>query len=223
MAHRMRKRLSPARGTIAIGGLALAVQLSIAGLLSASDAWADADGGNLHSLTGAVRDHLGASLERRSHEPGTADTGNTQSTAGSSPATAAGGNAGVSSAAGSEASASVTAGSNANVQVRSRSTTRTIDRGNVSITISISRAVAIVDESGGTVIGRAVDKSVAIAVDSAGQDSVTVRSLSKATIRSAGIVSGVSMNVAADGSAEAAITGGPSASAVSSAEASIGL
>lgn len=223
MTHLMRRRLSPPRRIIAIGGLAMAVQLGIADLSPASDAWADADRGNLHAFTGAERGHLTAGLERRSHEPRTVVAGSTPSAGSSSPAAAAGGSAGVSSAANSDASASVSAGSNASVQVRSGSTTRTIDRGNVSITISISRAVAIVDESGGTVIGRAVDKSVAIAVDSAGQDSVTVRSVSKATIRSAGIVSGVSMNVAADGSAEAAITGGPSASAVSSAEASIGL
>jgi len=223
MTNLMRKRPASARPVFAIGGLALAVQLGIAGLLSASDARADADRGNIRGLAGSARDHVVAGLDRRSRNPGTADAGNTQPARGSSPATSAGSGVSVSSSAGSDASASVTTGGDASVRTRSRTITKTIDRGNVTISISISRSVAIVDEPGGIVVGRAVDKSVAIAVDTAGQDSVTARSVSKATIRSSGTVSGVSMSVAADGSAEAAIAGGPSASAVSGAEASIGL
>ncbi len=219
---------------IAIGGLVLATQLSIAGLMVSSDAWADAERGDARAFAGAAPDHLMAGFDRPSHQSKRGEISDTESVGGSTPATSVGpatspgpatstgGGASVSSSAGSTASATASVGSGASLRESSRSFSRTIDRGNVTISISVSRSVAIVNESTGMVIGRAVDRSVAIATDTSGQATVTVRSMSRATIRSVGTVSGVSMNVAANGSAEAAIAGGPSASATSSAEASIG-
>ena len=120
----------------------------------------------------------------------------------------------------SEASITASAGSEADISINARSTTRTIERQNLSISISMSMAVGEVTEPGGAVLARAIDRSVAIT--NLATDSVTTRSTSSASIRSRGSVGDVSMTASADGSAEASIAGGPSTSATSSAEASIG-
>jgi hypothetical protein len=120
----------------------------------------------------------------------------------------------------SDASIAASAGSEADIEINARSMTRTIERQNLSISISVSMAVGEVTEPGGVVLARAVDRSIAIT--NLATDSVTTRSTSTASVRSLGSVADVSMTASADGSAEASIGGGPSDSSTSSAEASIG-
>ena len=124
--------------------------------------------------------------------------------------------------AGSEATASATIGVPGSIDTNSTTTTRSMSNDNVSMSTSISRAMVTVQEQDGTAIGQATTRTRSMTIDTKGHQAVKTKSTSKATIRTDGTIVDASIDVATDGSAEAAITDGPSASSTSSAEATIG-
>ena len=124
--------------------------------------------------------------------------------------------------AGSDATASATIGVPGSIDTNSTTTTRSMSNDNVSMSTSISRAIVTVQEEDGTAIGQATTRTRSMTIDTKGHQAVKTKSTSKATIRTEGTIVDASIDVATDGSAEAAITDGPSASSTSSAEATIG-